>query len=163
MRKLIFILTIFLFLSCEKKVENFKPSITLKEIIKDEKRKKIIWDFLLKNHGINRAKNKNKELEILYDNLTEKELIQITECEITLLRCIAFKRLVETNYNGIREILFKHINDNDIISEFYCDIVFEEPVKIFMLNQLEPFSKSKYRFSKEEFEKIKNAFFNKNN
>lgn len=158
MKKIVFILAILFFLSCEKKVEKFKPSISLEEIIKDEKRKKIIWDFRLKYNGINRAKSKNEELEILYNHLTEKELIQITECDVTLMRCIAFKRLVETNYIGIRKILYKHKNDNDIVREYYYDVVFETPAKLCMLNQLEPFSKSKYRFSKKEFEKIKNDF-----
>ena len=161
MNRIIIIIAISFLSSCESKVEKFKPSIKIEEIIKDENRKKILWDYRLKNNGINKVKSKNEELEILYNNLTKKELVQITECDVALMRCIAFNRLVEQDYNDILEILYNHKNDNDIIREYYHDVVFETPVKLYMLNRLDPFSKSKYRFSKKEFEKTKNAFLGK--
>jgi hypothetical protein len=160
MKSVLLTIMVLLLFNCSKKEENFQPTIPLKEIIKNERVKKIIWDFRLKNIAINRQQKQNKEYENFRNNLNEKELIQITKCEIPLLRCIAFKSLVEKDYINIRKLLNRHRNDNDLVKGFYYDVVISEPVKSFMLNQLSPFSKSKFKFSKKEFKKMQEKFRN---
>lgn len=162
MKRILLIVIVLLFFNCAKKEEkekNFQPTILLKEIIKNERIKDIIWDFRLTNTEINRSGKQNKEYEIFRKELTEKELIQITECEVPLLRCIAFKTLVEREYINIRKILNKHRNDNDLVKGHYYDVVRSEPVKNFMLNQLSPFSNSKFKFSRKEFTKMQDEFY----
>lgn len=162
MKRIVLILMTLLFLSCTKKVEKekrFEPTILLKEINKNERTKNIIWDFRLTNIKINRGEKQSKEYEVFRDELTEEELIQITACEIPLLRCIAFKALVERDYVHIRKILNEHKNDNDIVEEYYCDILLSRPVKSFMLSQLSPFSSSKFKFSKKEFTELQSEFY----
>ncbi|WP_281635811.1 hypothetical protein [Flavobacterium marginilacus] len=162
MKRILLILMILLFLNCAKKVEkekSFEPTILLKEIIKNERVKNIIWDFRLTNIEINRSGKQNKKYEVFRNELTEEELIQITECEIPLLRCIAFKTLVERDYINIRKILNKHKNDNDLVKGHYYDVLRSEQVKSFMLNQLSPFSNSEFKFSKKEFTKLQDEFY----
>ena len=158
MKKILIFLIAFLLFNCQKKEENFKPTILLKDIAKTDKLKKIIWNFRLNNHSINLEKKQNKEYEVFCSDLNEKELLKLTECEVPILRCIAFKALNEKGFVNIREILIKHKNDNEIIKAYYYDLVFNEPVKIFMLNQLNSFSDSKFKFSKKEFSKMKDEF-----
>ena len=161
MKRILFAMIVLLLFSCvkkEEKREEFQPTITLKEIIKDERVKKIIWDFRLSNIAINREQKQNKEYEDFRNNLNEKNLIELTECEVPLLRCIAFKTLVENEYINIRKILNRHKNDNVLIKGYYYDVVRSEPVKNFMLNQLSPFSSSKFKFSKKEFIKMQDEF-----
>jgi len=164
MKRFILILTVLLFFNCEKKEKekNFQPTILLKEITKDEKVKNIILDFKLTNIAINRQQKQNKEYEAFRNNLNEKELIQLTECEVPLLRSMAFKALVEKEYINIRKILNRHKNDNNLVKGYYYDVVRSEPVKNFMLNQLSPFSNSKFKFSKKEFMKIQDEFNRQN-
>jgi hypothetical protein len=165
MKRILLAIIVLLLFNCakkEKKNEDFQPTIALKEIIKDEKVKKIIWDFRLTNIAINREQKQNKEYETFRNNLNEKELIELTECEVPLLRCIAFKTLVEKDYINIRKILNRHKNDNVLVKGYYYDVVRSEPIKNFMLNQLNSFSNSKFKFSKKEFIKMQNEF-NKQN
>ncbi|MBC5863154.1 hypothetical protein [Flavobacterium turcicum] len=157
MKRILLILMILLFFNCatkDEKEKHFQPTILLKEIIKDERVKNIIWDFRLTNIEINRSGKQNKEYELFRNNLTDIELVQITECEVPLLRCIAFKTLVERDYVNIRKIFNRHLNDYDLVKGHYYDVLLSEPVKIFMLNQLSPYSNSKFKFSKEEFRKM---------
>lgn len=161
MKRILLAIIVLLLFNCtkkEEKQEEFQPTIALKYIIKNERVKKIIWDFRLNNIAINREQKQNKEYEAFRNNLNEKELIQLTECEVPLLRCIAFKTLVEKEYINIRKILNRHKNDNVLVKEYYYDVVRSEPVKNFMLNQLSPFSSSKFKFSKKEFMKMQDEF-----
>ena len=161
MKRILLIIIVLLLFNCakkEEKQEEFQPTIALKEIIKDGRVKKIIWDFRLTNIAINREQKQNKEYETFRNNLNEKELIELTECEVPLLRCIAFKTLVEIEYINIRKLLNRHKNDNVLIKGYYYDVVRSEPVKNFMLNQLSPFSSSKFKFSKNEFMKMQDEF-----
>ncbi len=185
MKRILLAIIVLLLFNCtkkEEKQEEFQPTIALKYIIKDERVKKIIWDFRLNNIAINREQKQNKEYEafrnnlnekeliqltecevpllrcIAFKTLVEKELIQLTECEVPLLRCIAFKTLVEKEYINIRKILNRHKNDNVLVKGYYYDVVRSEPVKNFMLNQLSPFSSSKFKFSKKEFMKMQDEF-----
>ncbi|REG98875.1 hypothetical protein [Flavobacterium aquicola] len=165
MKRILFAIIVLLFFNCskkEEKQEEFQPTITLKEIIKDERLEKIIWDFRLTNIAINREQKQNEEYESFRNNLNEIELIKLTECEVPVLRCIAFKTLVEKEYINIRKILNRHKNDNVLVKGYYYDVVRSEPVKNFMLNQLSPFSSSKFKFSKKEFIKMQDKF-NKQN
>lgn len=157
MKRILLALLILLFFNCaskDEKEKHFQPTILLKEIIKDERVKNIIWDFRLTNIEINRSGKQNKEYELFCNNLTDIELVQITECEVPLLRCIAFKTLVERDYVNIRKIFNRHLNDYDLVKGHYYDVLLSEPVKNFMLNQLSPYSNSKFKFSKEEFRKM---------
>ena len=151
MKRITLILVVFLFFNCAKKDEKdekFQPTILLKEIIKSERVEKIIWDFRLTNIEINRSGKQNKEYETFRNELTERELIQITECEIPLLRSIAFKTLVERDYKEIRMIFNRHLNDYELVKGHYHDVLISEPVKMFMLNQLSPRSEER-RVGKE--------------
>ena len=162
MKRILLILMILLFFNCAKKVEKekrFEPTTLLKEIIKEEKVKNIILNFRLTNIEVNRNGKQNEEYEIFRNELTEKELIQITECEVPLLRCIAFKTLVERDYRNIRKIFNRHVNDYDLVKGHYYDVLLSEPVRIFMLNQLSPYSNSKYKFSKKEFRRIQDEYY----
>ena len=162
MKRILLILMILLFFNCAKKVEKekrFEPTTLLKEIIKEEKGKNIILNFRLTNIEVNRNGKQNEEYEIFRNELTEKELIQITECEVPLLRCIAFKTLVERDYRNIRKIFNRHVNDYDLVKGHYYDVLLSEPVRIFMLNQLSPYSNSKYKFSKKEFRRIQDEYY----
>ncbi|MEZ7498750.1 hypothetical protein QO200_08360 [Flavobacterium sp. Arc3] len=162
MKRIILILVFFLLFNCAEKEEKdkiFQPTILLKEITKNERVKKIIWNFRLTNIEINRSGKQNKEYEIFRNNLTENELLEITECEVPLLRCIAFKTLVEREYRNIRNILTRHKNDNDLVKGHYYDLLRSEPVRDFMINELSPYSNSKYRFSKKEFRKIQDEYY----
>jgi hypothetical protein len=162
MKRFILILTVLLLFNCAKKEEkekHFQPTILLKEITKDERVKNIIWDFRLTNLEINRSGKQNKEYEIFRNSLTEKELVQLTECEVPFLRCIAFKTLVERDSINIRKIFYKHINDYDLVKGHYYDVLLSEPVKMFMLNQLSPYSNSKFKFSKKEFRKMQDEYY----
>ena len=165
MKRILIAIMVLLLFNCakkEEKQEEFQPTIALKEIIKDERLEKIIGDFRLTNIAINRKQKQNEEYESFRENLNEKELIELTECEVPLLRCIAFKTLVEKEYVNIRKILNRHKNDNVLVKGYYYDIVRSEPSKNFMLNQLSPFSNSKFKFSKKEFMKMQDEF-NKEN
>ena len=84
MKSVLLTIMVLLLFNCCNKEENFQPTIHLKEILKNERVKKIIWDFRLKNIAINRQQKQNKEYENFRNNLNEKELIQITKCEIPL-------------------------------------------------------------------------------
>ena len=162
MKRILLILMILLFFNCAKKVEKekrFEPTTLLKEIIKEEKVKNIILNFRLTNIEVNRNGKQNEEYEIFRNELTEKELIQITECEVPLLRCIAFKTLAERDYRNIRKIFNRHVNDYDLVKGHYYDVLLSEPVRIFMLNQLSPYSNSKYKFSKKEFRRIQDEYY----
>jgi hypothetical protein len=162
MKRIVLTLIVLLLFNCAKKDEkdkHFQPTILSIEIIKNERVKKIIWNYRLTNLEINRSGKQNKEYEIFHNNLTEKELVQITECEIPLLRCIAFKTLVERDYINIRKIFNRHLNDYDLVKGHYYDMLISEPVKIFMLNQLSPYSNSKFKFSKKEFREMQDEYY----
>lgn len=162
MKRIVLTLIVLLLFNCVKKDEkdkHFQPTILLKEIIKNERVKNIIWDFRLTNLEINRSGKQNKEYEIFRNNLTEKELVQITECEVPLLRCIAFKTLVEQDCINIRKIFNRHLNDYDLVKGHYYDVLISEPVKIFMLNQLSPYSNSKFKFSKKEYRAMQDEYY----
>ncbi|MES2805523.1 MAG: hypothetical protein V4652_08160 [Bacteroidota bacterium] len=162
MKRIVLTLIVLLLFNCVKKDEkdkHFQPTILLKEIIKNERVKNIIYDFKLTNLEINRSGKQNKEYEIFRNNLTKKELVQITECEVPLLRCIAFKTLVEQDCINIRKIFNRHLNDYDLVKGHYYDVLISEPVKIFMLNQLSPYSNSKFKFSKKEYRAMQDEYY----
>ena len=161
MKRLLVSILVLLLFNCAKKEERqegFQPTVALNEIIKDEEVKKIIEDFRLTNIAINREQKQNKEYETFRYNLNEKELLELTECEVPLLRCIAFKIVVEKGYINSRKLLNKHKNDTVLVKGYYYDVIRSEAVKNFMLNQLSPFSSSKFKFSKKEFMKMQDEF-----
>ena len=77
------------------------------------------------------------------------------------MRCLAFKALVEKDYPKIREILLRHKHDDKSVNEYSRCVEFHIPVKSYMLSQLEPFSKTKYKFSRKEYDEIRKDFSNK--
>ncbi len=74
------------------------------------------------------------------------------------LSCFAFKALVEKSYPKIRNILLAHKNDEDVVQEYSKCIELHTPVKDYMLKQLEPFSESKYRFNRKEYDEVQKDF-----
>jgi hypothetical protein len=67
MKRIVLTLIVLLLFNCAKKEEkekHFQPTVLLKEIIKNERVKNIIWNFRLTNLEINRSGKQNKEYEI---------------------------------------------------------------------------------------------------
>ncbi len=150
---------IFLALSCGKETENFKPTTNLENILKDKKLNKIYYEFRLNNVYLTNRIDTIKSFQKFVAETGVKELVSLTECEQPIVRCFAFKALVEKKYPEIRNILLRHKNDEKIVKEYGRCVEFNRPVKDYMLIQLEPFSESEYRFSKTEYQKIKKDFW----
>jgi len=151
----------FSFFSCDnKEVKNFKPTTKLDLILKNEKLSKAYYDFRLSNIPLSTELAKQKAFIDFVDATNEDGLLLLTECENSIVRCIAFKALVEKDYPKIREILFKHENDNEYIENLrgHC-IRMKESVRLYMLEQLSPYSNSASRFNKIEYDKIREEFW----
>ncbi|HLF53203.1 hypothetical protein [Flavobacterium sp.] len=160
MYKSICLLFIIIFLpSCEKEIKSFKPTTKLENIMKNVELKNTLWDLRVENTCLTREIEKDESFKTFLKKTNDKDLISLTECEIPLIRCFAFKALVEKEYPGIREILLRHINDNEIVKLKNYDIELSLTVKSYMLEQLNPFSKTKNRFNKTEYIKIQDSFY----
>lgn len=159
MYKSISLLFIIIFLSsCEKEIKSFKPTTKLEIIMNNVELKNTIVNLRIENAYLTRDIEKGESFKKFLKDTNNKNLISLTECEISLIRCFAFRALVEKEYPGIREILFRHINDNEIVKLKNYDMEFNLTAKSYMLEQVNPFSKAKYRYNKTEYNKIQNSF-----
>lgn len=159
MRKYLYIISIIFFIvSCNKEVKNFKPTTKLENILKDGNLNKTFYEFRLKNVFLTRGIDTTKSFKTFVKNTNFKELINLTECEKPLIRCFAFKALIEKKYPNIRSLLFRHKNDKESIEVINQCVRLNESVNFYMLSQLDPFAKTKYRFNKKEFDEVRRDF-----
>jgi hypothetical protein len=151
MRKILIFISILFFASCNK------PNTEVMELVELLKTEKIIASYFQGNKisvlldEVDQSNNYQNLLKIA----TDEDLIYLTDNEYPIIRCIAFKGLNSRNNTRIREILYNHKNDN---SEVECSngacLTNQIKVKEFMLEQLNPETTSKYRFSLEKFDSI---------
>ena len=59
----------------------------------------------------------SKEFQKFISVATINNLIYLTDCDIPLVRCFAFKGLLFKEYPKIKEIVLKHSNDVEIIKK----------------------------------------------
>lgn len=157
--RLTYFILLFLMFSCSKK-ENFKPTFKLETILKNEKLKKDYAEFRIDNVYLYLGIEKRKSFIKFCGQTSINDLILLTECEKPIIRCFAFKMLVEKDYSKIRELLFKHRHDNEYLDVYHPPCIrMNETVKSYMLQQLGPFSNSKMKFNRVEYDKIFADFF----
>ena len=94
---------------------------------------------------------------------TNEDLVHLTYHEKPIVRCYAFTGLAERNYPKIRDVFFDHINDTTqtvyINAGHLQDYTF---VRTYMLLTLHPVSsKSKYKFTRPEFDPIFEKYYNR--
>lgn len=147
-------------LSCEKKVDNFAPTIKLEELLKNEKLNKAYSEFRIDNVVLFSEIEKRESFLKFAKETNNDFLISLTECEKPIIRCFAFKALVQKDYPKIREVLFKHKYDNERVEYLSGRCIrMSVPVKDYMLQQLDPYSKNRYCFNKTEYKQIQKDFW----
>jgi len=146
-------------LGCSKK-ENYKPTVKLDSILKNEKLRKDYTEFRFENVCLSLGMEKKQSFVKFLKKTSIDDLLLMTECEKPIVRCVAFKILAERNYSRIHELLFKHQNDNEYLEVYYPPCIrMNEMVKVYMLEQLGPFSDSKMKFNRAEYDQIWADFF----
>lgn len=160
-KSFLLVFSVLVFSCTSKKEKDFRPTTTLKSILKDKKLEQRFSDFRMDNVYLYTEIGERESFIKFYQETNVNDLILFTECEKSIIRCFAFKMLAEKNYGKIRELLSEHLNDNYLveISRGRC-IRMEIKVKLYMLEQLSPFSHNEYRFSKSEYDKIYKDFSN---
>ena len=157
--RLTYFILLFLIFSCSKK-QDFKPTVKLDAILKKEKLKNDFNEFRLDNIYLYLGIEKRQSFIKFCEQTSISDLILLTECEKPIVRCFAFKMLVIKDYSKIRELLFKHRNDNEYLDVYHPPCVrMNEMVKVYMLQQLSPFSDSKMKFNRAEYDQIWTDFF----
>jgi hypothetical protein len=138
------LLIVVLLVSCGKDVEIFKPTTKLENILKNKKLAKEYYEFREENIYLTLRIDTVKSFKRFVAETSIKELISLTECERPVVRCFAFRALIEKDYPEIRNILFRHRYDEENVEEFqgHC-IRMNFPVKTYMLNKLRPFASYK--------------------
>lgn len=156
--KMYFLVSLFI-IGCSNKIENYEPTTKLDSILKNDKFNQVYSEFRIHNVGLFSGIEKRESFIKFAKETNNEVLISLTECEKPIVRCFAFKALVEKDFPNIREILFKHKNDNEFVvyGASQC-IRMNEMVKFYMLQQLDPYSENKNKFSKTEYERIKEDF-----
>lgn len=150
MKTLWIILTILLF-GCSNHKEK---SVALPANYKLNAKTQILVDSL----SLIKYVSYSDKQSIRYDSLIQKasinDLIFLTNHKNPYLRSFSFLGLVHKNHPKVRDIFYSHKNDTAFITTGMYDMVGEETVASFMLQKLHPNSKSKFRFSKNEFKKL---------
>lgn len=150
----------FVILSCEKKVDNFAPTIKFEELLKNAKLNKAYSEFRIDNVGLFSGIEERESFMKFARETNNDVLISLTECDKPIIRCYAFKALVEKDYPYIRQVLFKHKKDNEFIEYGAGQCIrMKRTVSSYMLLQLDPYSKSKNKFTKTEYDKIQKVFW----
>jgi hypothetical protein len=159
MNKYFYILSIvILIVSCGKDVEIFKPTTNLKNILKNEKLGKVYYEFRKENIYLTLGIDTVKSFKKFVAETSIKELISLTECDRAVVRCFAFKALVEKDYPEIRKILFRHKYDEENVEEFHGQCIrMTLPVKTYMLNKLRPFAS----YKNKEYLELEKDFMDK--
>ena len=158
MNKSICIFFLMIFLSCDKEVKTFTPTTKIESIHKNVELKDVLWNLRFEKPCLILEIEEDESFKNFLKKAGIKNLILLTECEIPLVRCFAFKALVEKRYPKIREVLLRHVNDNEMVILKNYDVELNLPVKSYMLEQLSPFSRAHNRYDEVEFAKMKNSF-----
>lgn len=106
-------------------------------------------------NGVDLALTDKKYLRI-YQKLDRQTIVDLTKSPEPGVRCLSFMILVAINDPEVRAIFRQHLNDTTRVMVYFgnSDMVSQEQVNVFMLDQLHPVgSVSDYRFSKEEWSK----------
>src|SRR6187431_339672 len=101
------LLIVVLIVSCGKDVEIFMPTTKLENILKNKKLAKVYYEFREENIYLTLRIDTAKSFKKFVAETSIKELISLTECERPVVRCFAFKALIEKDYPEIRNILFR--------------------------------------------------------
>ncbi|WDF65785.1 hypothetical protein [Flavobacterium sp. KACC 22763] len=157
--KIFYVFLLFTLLSCEKKIENFSPTTKLDGILKNDDLSKVYYDFRIENPYLSYLLKDRASFKKFVNEVETNDLVLLTECEKPMIRCFAFKALIEQNYPKIREMLFRHKYDNEKV-EYLAGrcIRMDISVKNYMLQQLSPFSGNKYSFNRSEYREIQKEF-----
>jgi len=158
-KKIAFLILLLFIVSCSRKTD-YKPTVKLDSILKNEKLKKDYAEFRFDNVYLVLGIEKKQSFVKFSKEASIDDLVLMTECEKPIVRCFAFKVLAERDYSKIRELLFKHQNDNEYLDVYHPPCVrMNEMVKVYMLQQLDPFSNCKMKFSRAEYDQILADFF----
>jgi hypothetical protein len=147
-----FLLFLTFFLSCNEKGKEYKPINKLESLKNNDSLMNSIIDLRIHMIKIYDDYDKSEEFQKFIKIATIDNLIYLTDCEIPLVRCFAFKGLVIKDYPKVKEIALNHVNDIEVIKRQYHDIEIPFRVFDFMLNELHPMSNSKYKFNKKEYD-----------
>ena len=159
--KIYFLALIFL-IGCNHKSKNYEPTTKLDSFLKNSDFSQVYYEFRNDNVGLSSGIEKSESFIKFAKETNNDVLISLTDCERPIIRCFAFKALVEKGYPNIREILFKHKNDNEFVEYTASQCIrMNEMVKCYMMQQLHPYSDNKNKFTKTEYEKIKEIFLKK--
>lgn len=158
--KILCVFILFALLSCEKKIENFSPTTKLDRILKNDDFSRVYYDFRIENPYLTYLLKDQVSFIKFVNEVETNDLVLLTECEKPMIRCFAFKALIEQNYPKIREMLFRHKHDNEKV-EYLAGrcIRMDISVKNYMLEQLSPFSGNKYSFNRSEYKEIQKEFW----
>lgn len=158
-KKIAFLILLTFIFSCSRK-KDYRPTVKLDSILKNEKLKKDYTEFRFDNVYLVLGIEKKESFIKFSRKASIDDLVLMTECEKPIVRCFAFKILVEKDYPKIRELLFKHKNDNEHLDVYHPPCIrMNEMVKGYMLKQLEPFSNSKMKFNRADYVKVMADFF----
>lgn len=146
-----------LIISCAKDNKNFTPTTKLENILKDKRLNKTYYEFRLEKPYLEVFIDTTKAFKKFISNTKIEELLMLTECEQPIVRCIAFKALVEKDYPEIKKILYRHKNDEEIVNVYSRCIELHTPVKSYMLELLRPFASNKNK----EFLEMEKEFYKK--
>ncbi len=139
-------------ISCKEKNENYKAINKLETLANNDSLTKSIIELRLKVNKLYKDYESDKEFKTFIKVTTIDDLVYLTDCEIPLVRCFAFKGLVVKDYPKIKEIALKHYNDVEIVKRQNYDIETTTNVFDYMLNELHPMAKTKYKLSRKEYD-----------
>ena len=96
-----------------------------------------------------------EKFKALKNLATNEDFVYLTNSKIALIRCYAFRGLNERNYSDIRKVFYNHLNDTSSVTVHLTRSCIVDKISVhqFMLDQLHPASKCKYKLSKREFDK----------
>ncbi|WP_395061816.1 hypothetical protein [Flavobacterium sp.] len=147
-----FVVIITFFTSCIKKPKEYIPTNKLEKLKKNDSLMNSIIDLRIHFDKMYKDFDSSKEFQKFISVATIDDLIYLTDCDIPLVRCFAFKGLLVKEYPKIKEIVLKHSNDVEIIKRQYYDIEITTNVFDYMLNELHPMAKTKFKLSRKEYD-----------
>lgn len=145
-----------LIISCIKKEETIKePKYNL-----SAKVQKLV-DSLSVIKYLSYGDKQTPRYDSLVKNASTDDLVFLTNHKISYIRCFSFIALAQHNYPKIKNIFYHHKNDTAIVNTGMYDMIGSETVASYMLQQLHPTSKCKYKFKKTQFLKLYDSISNR--
>jgi glutaredoxin 2 len=116
---------------------------------------------LLRDGGMYYSESIDNEDFIRFkDESSNEELIKLTDHRSPTIRCYAFKALVEKNHSSVIKIFYKHLYDEANLKDANPGCIkITQPVKSYMLKQLNPNSSYKYKIDSVEYKRIEEVFW----